>query len=222
MSMQPTYVQEALPEFLTHQDPQARLQQHGPAHLRSAELLSLLLGIQTDQAKQLLQDHSTDLLAKPLEQLEEILTPRQAARIISALELSRRALEKGLGSKPCINSPTDTLPHLGNIREQRKEFFQVLCLNARNQVIHHEIISIGSLSASIVHPREVFQLAIEHTAASVILAHNHPSGDTTPSRDDIDVTRRLQKAGDIIGIDVLDHIIISSSGFLSMKEQGFM
>jgi DNA repair protein RadC len=220
--MQPTYVQEALPAFLTHEDPHDRLHQLGPEHLRSAELLSLLLGIQADQAIKLLDTLGISLLTQTREELEQHITPRQAARIIAAVELSRRALDNDRGAKPSITSPADTLPHLSHIRDQKKEHFQVLCLNARNQVIHHETISIGSLSSSIVHPREVFQLAIEHTAASVILAHNHPSGDTTPSRDDIDVTRRLQNAGEILGIDVIDHIIISHDDFLSMKEQGLV
>ncbi|MBT4611767.1 MAG: DNA repair protein RadC [Gemmatimonadetes bacterium] len=220
--MQPTYVQEALPEFLTRENPQARLDEHGPQHLRSAELLSLLLTIPTDQAKKLLENQSVDLLFLPLQELKDHVTPRQAARIVAAIELSRRALSKHYGAKPSIASPVDTLAHLSQIRDQKKEHFQVLCLNARNQVIHHETISIGTLSASIVHPREVFQLAIEHTAASVIIAHNHPSGDTTPSREDLDVTQRLQKAGEIIGIDILDHIIISHDNYISLKEQGLM
>lgn len=97
-----------------------------------------------------------------------------------------------------------------------------LYLNARNQVIHRETVSIGSLSASIVHPREVFQAAVSHSAAGVILAHNHPSGDVSPSQEDLELTRRLVQAGQIMGIEVLDHLIIGTEEFFSLKEQGLM
>jgi DNA repair protein RadC len=89
-------------------------------------------------------------------------------------------------------------------------------------VIHREVVSIGSLSSSIVHPREVFQPAVSQAAASVILAHNHPSGDVSPSQDDIDLTRRLVQAGEIMGIDVLDHLIIGVDDFLSLRERGLI
>jgi len=108
---------------------------------------------------------------------------------------------------------------LTEIKDQRKEFFLCLYLNARNQVIHKEVVSIGSPSASIVHPREVFQVAVAKSAASIVLAHNHPSGDVSPSRDDVDLTRRLQRAGVIMGVDILDHLIIAADQFLSLKEQ---
>ena len=111
---------------------------------------------------------------------------------------------------------------MAKIRDERKEHFLRLCLNARNQVTHKEEISTGSLSASIVHPREVFQVAIAHTSASIILVHNHPFGDATPSREDIDLTRRLVEEGRVMGIDILDHIIIGDSEFLSFKEHGLM
>ena len=144
------------------------------------------------------------------------------ALLVVAFELARRGLQKGLGVQPIISRPADALPLLAEIRDERKEHFLCLCLNARNQVVHKEVISIGSLSASIVHPREVFQVAIAHTSASIILAHNHPSGDATPSREDIDLTRRLVEAGRIMGIDILDHIIICDSEFLSFKEHRLM
>ena len=89
-------------------------------------------------------------------------------------------------------------------------------------MIHKEVISIGSLSASIVHPREVFTVAVQHHAASIILAHNHPSGDVSPSKDDIDLTHRLREAGLIMGIEVLDHIIIATGDFVSLKETGIV
>jgi len=101
-----------------------------------------------------------------------------------------------------------------------REKFIVLFLDARNRVTGSEIVGVGTLNASLVHPREVFKAAILKSAAAVILAHNHPSGDVTPSRDDLDLTDRLVKAGQIIGIDVLDHLIIGGDEFLSFKERG--
>ena len=141
---------------------------------------------------------------------------------MAAFELARRGLHKGLGVQPIVSCPADTLPLLTELKGQRREHFLCLYLNARNQVVHKEVISIGSLSASIVHPREVFQVAVTRVAASIILAHNHPSGDVTPSKEDIELTRRMVEAGGIMGIDILDHIILSESDFLSLKERGLM
>jgi len=137
---------------------------------------------------------------------------------VAAFELARRGLQKGLGVQPVICSPTDVLPLLADIKDQRREHFLCLYLNASNQVIHREIVSIGSLSSAILHPREVFQPAVLQSAASVVLAHNHPSGDVSPSHDDIILTRRLVQAGKIMGIDVLDHMIIGANDFLSLQE----
>ena len=146
----------------------------------------------------------------------------KAGVLVAAFELARRGLHKGLGVQPIVSCPADTLPLLAEVKDQRREHFLCLYLNARNQVVHKEVISIGSLSASIVHPREVFQVAVTRVAASIILAHNHPSGDVTPSKEDIELTRRLVEAGGIMGIDILDHIILSESDFLSLKERGLM
>ena len=129
---------------------------------------------------------------------------------------------KGLGVPPAISNPADAIPMVSEIRNERKEHFLCLYLNARNQIIHKETVSIGSLSASIVHPREVFLVAITHSAASIILAHNHPSGDVSPSQDDIDLTHRLVRAGDIMGIEILDHIIVASTDFVSLKNRGLI
>ena len=118
---------------------------------------------------------------------------------MAAGELARRGLGKGLGVRPVITSPLDVLPLLAEIKDQQREHFLCFYLNARNQVIHKEVVSIGSLSSSIVHPRELFQAAVSQAAASVIMAHNHPSGEVSPSQDDIDLTRRLVRAGEING-----------------------
>jgi len=109
-----------------------------------------------------------------------------------------------------------------NVREASKEHFLILCLNARRQLVHLETVSIGTLSASLVHPREVYSPAITHSAASVVAVHNHPSGDPTPSAEDREATRRLQRAGGLLGIPLADHVIVSASGFFSFREHGLL
>jgi DNA repair protein RadC len=106
------------------------------------------------------------------------------------------------------------------MRESKKETFVELCLDTKNQVIRESTVSIGSLNANIVHPREVFRFALIESAAHIIVAHNHPSGDPTPSREDIEITKKLTETGKIMGIDVLDHVIIGDGRHFSMKEAG--
>ena len=117
-----------------------------------------------------------------------------------------------------ISRPSDVLGWLSEVRVSDREQFVCLHLDARNQVNALEVVSTGSLNASLVHPREIFKAAILNNAASVILAHNHPSDDSTPSREDIELTRRMVSAGEIMGIEILDHIIAGPTQFLSMKE----
>ena len=142
----------------------------------------------------------------------------EAAKIDALMELGRRAHQQGMGYEPHITSPTDTLTHLSDIKDEKREHFVVIFLNARNQVIKKHVVSIGTINASLVHPREVFEPAVGSSACSVILAHNHPSDDVTPSREDIELTRRMVQAGEIMGIEVLDHLIVGSTRFCSMKE----
>ena len=125
--------------------------------------------------------------------------------------------------KPIVNpaAAAEIINQVFDMENQPNEVFAILCLNTKNKVAGAHIISQGSLSASIVHPREVFKAAILNNAASIILAHNHPSGDPEPSRDDIETTRRLVEAGEILGIKVLDHVIIGEQ-YLSMREEGLM
>lgn len=125
--------------------------------------------------------------------------------------------------KPIVNPATaaEIINQIFDLQNQPNEVFAILCLNTKNKVAGAHIISQGSLSASIVHPREVFKAALLNNSASIILAHNHPSGDPEPSREDIETTKRLVAAGEILGIQVLDHLIIGDK-YLSMKEMGFM
>jgi DNA repair protein RadC len=146
----------------------------------------------------------------------------KAAQIKAAFELSNRlGGYPEAGEKPIVKTPEDIANLVsGRLRDKKKEHFLELLLDTRNQVIKVAEISIGSLDASIVHPREVFKEAISASASAVIFVHNHPSGDPTASEDDIRLTKRLVEAGEIVGIDVLDHIIIGDKKFLSLKREG--
>jgi len=146
-----------------------------------------------------------------------------AAQVKAAVELGRRMqsgrLRRGRGFSSSNEVAEHFLPYL---RGLRKEVFKILLLDARNRMIREETVSEGSLTASIVHPREVFKAAVEESAASVILVHNHPTGDPTPSKEDRAITRQLVKAGEIMNIKVLDHIIVGDGVYLSFADQGLL
>jgi DNA repair protein RadC len=149
------------------------------------------------------------------------LPEKGARQLAAAIELARRLLWPEEGSGP-IRSPRDACRAAGHIRGEDKEHFIALYLNARNCVIGKETISIGSLNANIVHPREVFRPAISLAAAAVVVAHNHPSGDVTPSQEDLNLTARLVEAGRVLGIEILDHLIVTESRFLSLRSESYM
>ena len=197
----------------------------GVEALRDDELLAIVLrngyGNGLEIAERILRKHTTsDLIGLSHDDLCKIKgMTRAKADVLSALfEFAKRGLKQGLGIAPSITRPADAVALLTDIKEAKKEHFIAMFLNARAQLICRETVSVGSLNASLVHPREVFAPAIGSSAASVILAHNHPSSDVTPSREDIDLTRRMVQAGEIMGIEVLDHLIIGADRFLSMKE----
>ena len=122
--------------------------------------------------------------------------------------------------KSClILSPKEVWEELKDIRDNKKEHFVIFFLDSRNQEIKREIISVGSLNANLVHPREVFEPAIRYLASHIIIAHNHPSGDTEPSQEDLEITKRLSEVGKILGIEIIDHVIVAKDKFLSFKEQ---
>ena len=207
--------------------PREKLERLGPEALRDDELLAILLrtGYEgrnvLEVSREIFRRFSVDeLVDMDLKKLTTIkgIGRAKAAGLVAGFELAKRGLNQGMGIEPSITSPADVLGLLTDIKDRRKEYFVALFLNARNQVICRENVSVGSLNASLVHPREVFVPAVGSSAASVILAHNHPSGDVTPSREDIELTRRMVQAGEIMGIEVLDHLIVGSERFLSMKE----
>lgn len=156
-----------------------------------------------------------------VEELTEIkgIGSAKAGQIKAAFELSKR-LESPTdeSGRPVIKSPEDVASIVkAKLKGKKKEHFLVLCLDTRNRLINYKPVSVGSLDTSVVHPREVFREAISSSAASVIFVHNHPSGDPEPSKEDIELTKRLAKAGEIVGIDVLDHIIVCDRSHLSLK-----
>ena len=134
-------------------------------------------------------------------------------------ELSKRALEVNDTNLPMITTAKDAVAQLTEMRDLKKEHFVVLYLNAKNQLVHKETISMGTLNANLVHPREVFEPALKHSAAQIVVAHNHPSGDPKPSEDDLEITKRLTEAGKMMGIEVMDHVIVSKNSHFSFKEE---
>lgn len=208
--------------------PREKLEMKGVENLKDHELLSILLrtGRKNHNVFQVAQDilkkYSLEkLLDLDIKTLKEIkgIGSSKACILIAAFELSKRALHKGLGVLQAIKSPKDILPFLVSIQNAKKEHFIAIYLNSRKQVILQETISIGSVDGSLVHPREVLQPAVECSASSIILAHNHPSGNVSPSREDYQVTKRLCQSASIIGIEILDHIIISKDNYISMREE---
>ncbi len=202
-----------------HERPREKLIERGPTGLRDKELLAILLrtgytgkNVIEVSAEILRKFPMKKLLAMDYDDLLEIkgINSGKACSLLAAFELTKRALEVEDNNLPTINSAKDAVAQLQKLRTAKKEHFVVLYLNARNQLIHKETISIGTLNANLVHPREVFKPAIEHLAASIIVAHNHPSGGTEPSEADLELTKRLKEAGKIIGVEVVDHIIITN------------
>jgi DNA repair protein RadC len=214
--------------------PRERLAKLGSEALSSQEILALILGrgmkgesvIITAQKLLSRFGNLKNLASASIEELTQIkgIGPAKAAQIKATFELSKR-LEHSLSedTKITVKSPEDVVKTARNLlKGKKKEHFLVICLDTRNHLIKTSTVSIGSLDCSIVHPREVFKDAISSSAASVIFIHNHPSGDPTPSEDDIKMTKRLIEAGEIIGIEVLDHIIICDSEHLSMKAKNLV
>ncbi len=214
--------------------PRERLLKHGIEALSAQEILALILGrgIKDESvlvtAQKLLSTFGNlkNIAAASMEELTKIkgIGPAKAAQIKAAFELSKRLEDSSdKDRETTVKSPEDAIKSVKNqLKGKKKEHFLVLSLDTRNHLINTQTISIGSLDSSIVHPREVFKEAISSTAASVIFAHNHPSGDPTPSEDDIKLTKRLVEAGEIIGIEVLDHIIICDKDYVSMKNRDLL
>ena len=209
--------------------PREKLIHYGPEKLSNSELLAIILRSGTKEenaielANKILKRFGSDELPYlKFSDLKKIsgLGPVKSCEIIACFELGKRLLKD---KKVAVYlTPKEVWEELKDIRDNKKEHFVIFYLDSRNQEIKREIISVGSLNANLVHPREVFEPAVRNLAAQIILAHNHPSGDPQPSEDDLEMTKRLVEAGKILGIEVIDHIIITKTGFVSFKEKGLI
>lgn len=197
---------------------------YGAEKVGLTDMMSLLLGVNRMKLEPLLIEESLENLFKlSLAELEKSTSRGLAAKIYALGEVIRRQRMFSGEAKPTINSPQDVYSLLSaEMRYLDREEVRVLLLNTKNHVMRIETISIGSLNASVVHPREVFKAAVKQSANSMILVHNHPSGDPTPSGEDIAITKRLYDVGEMMGIEVLDHIIIGDGRYVSLKERGVM
>jgi DNA repair protein RadC len=207
--------------------PREKLIAKGSKNLKDEELLAILLGTGIkgknviEVAKQILAKYSKRRLLKmQYNDLAKIkgIGPAKACTILAAIELTKRVLNIQEETLPIIQSAKDVLAQAVYLRDKSREHFMVIYLNARNEMVYKKPMFIGTLNANLVHPREIFSEALKQNAASVILAHNHPSGDAEPSEDDLIITKRITEAGKIMGIDVLDHIIITKNKVFSFKE----
>lgn len=225
---------EPITEIYNLEDaPRERLLRLGSHALRADELLACVM--QSGNGKQTVYEISSALLeavggvyALADVEVGELLTvpgigQAKAIQISAAVELGRRIVQKPSESKLQIRTADDAARYvMDRMRYLKKEHFVTLLLDTKHRLIAEETSSIGSLDASIVHPREIFRLAVRRSVSAILCVHNHPSGDPTPSPEDISVTRRLTEAGRVLGIDVLDHIVIGDGRFTSLRAGGYM
>lgn len=213
--------------------PRERLDALGSEALSDAELLSLLLRTGSrgadvlSLAARLLSMHGgLPGLARtsPRDLARSAgVGPAKSASLCAAVELGRRLAARRLAPGAAVGSPADVFQHFHpRLRHASQERFFVVLLDGRHRVIRHELVSQGTLTASLVHPREVFRPALRDAAAAVVLVHNHPSGDPTPSQEDREVTERLARAGEILGVPVLDHVVVAERGYSSLRESGVL
>ncbi|MBN2428495.1 MAG: DNA repair protein RadC [Deltaproteobacteria bacterium] len=215
--------------------PREKLLANGPESLSEAELLAIVLRTGDASSKQSALDHARLLLSRfgslrklasaTIAEICEIkgIGNVKAAQIKAVFEIARRFGQNAFRKGSPYTSSDIVYEHFRErLVDLAKEKFLILMLDSKNRLLREMEISVGSLTASIVHPREVFAPVLRESAASIILVHNHPSGDPKPSREDIEITGRLRKAGELLGIRVLDHIIIGTEGYTSFADQGFM
>jgi DNA repair protein RadC len=211
--------------------PRERLARQGPAALSSRELLASIIGSGSrgasalDLASALLDDGLHGLAARSLGELEQVhgLGRAKAARVLAALELGARLASEAGREPAALESPAAAARYLlPRYAARPVETFGLLALDARHRLKREAVISVGCLTASLVHPREVFQEAVVARAAALVLFHNHPSGDPEPSAEDLALTRRLAAAGSLMGIEVLDHLVLGAGRYVSLKDRGHL
>ncbi|WP_217971409.1 RadC family protein [Staphylococcus xylosus] len=219
-------------ELANNQKPRERLINNGSAHLSDVELLAILINTgrkgfsSLDIANELLKSVESlkQLKALSINDLNKVkgIGLYKALILKAAFELGERMHSGSLEEKIQITSPQDVDNFMmGKMEHLTQEKFIVLFLNSKNVIIKQKTIFIGTLNSSVIHPREIFSEAIKCASNAIVVLHNHPSGDTTPSKEDIRATNRLRECGEILGIDLLDHIIIGDHTYMSMVEDGY-
>lgn len=208
--------------------PREKIVAKGPESLSNYELLLAMIGSGNKQSdvteiarevQKVIASNGSNLAYKDLEKIKG-LGNAKIAEILAAFELSKRFFIQS--DKPIINSSEDVLEQLRYIRDKKQEYFVCLTLDGANRLIEMRTITIGTLNANLIHPREVFADAISDRAAGVIIAHNHPSGTLRPSENDIDITKKLVKIGEMLGIKILDHIIVAKNNFFSFESNDLL
>src|SRR5213080_2468121 len=211
--------------------PRERLYWNGPEALADAELLAIQLGSgmrgrsAVDVAREMLAAYGSlaEVAARDATELAKVtgVGPAKAARLVAAFELTRRLRARTPGARLVLSGPAEVYAAFGPLMEDlQREVFRVALLDAQNGLLRDRVISQGTLSASLVHPREVFKPAILESAASIILLHNHPSGDPTPSREDLRLTRQLAEAARLMDLRIHDHVVIGRERFVSLAQRG--
>ncbi len=222
-------------EWPEEDQPREKLLRNGAETLTEAELLAIILRTGNASTKETALDHARALLTRfngskgideaSLEELRAIkgIGPAKLAQLKACLEMARRLGQKKWQAGETLRSPENVFLHFQNrFRKERREIFYVVLLTNKNRKIREVKISEGSLTASLVHPREVFHPAIRESAAAVLFVHNHPSGDPAPSQADIEITRRLKDVGETMGIRVLDHVVIGQDQYFSFNDRGML
>lgn len=224
---------KTMKEFSTFDRPREKMRDYGPSSLSEQELMAILLGTGTKKLNALelaskvleeieSQNNFNDITLDELMRIDGIKLSK-GATIIAAIELVKRLnIRQSTKEHYKVDSPRSLAEiFMHKLSGELRECFYIILLNTKNTIISAEEISIGTLSSSLVHPREVFKPAVKKSAKSIILLHNHPSGDVTPSNEDIKLTLRLEQAGKLLGIEVLDHLIIGDGKYLSFKEKSY-
>jgi DNA repair protein RadC len=217
------YKIKLLPE---DQQPREKLMNSGVQALNLEELLAIILGTGykkenvLELSKRIFKDYGSKTItgySRVTDVMTDFELPKvKACQVLACFEIGRRVFADKSIDMPTIRSPQDVWDFVNDMHNLKKEYLRGLYLNIKNQIIHDEIISIGTIDQSIAHPRDIFSPAIKYHAAAMIIVHNHPSGDTTPSQADISLTKTIKEAGDLLSIAVLDHIIVTKSGYRSI------
>lgn len=213
-----------LPE---EEKPREKLRRHGPTALRNYELMAVVLGRGSrkegilELSRRIISQYGNQALFSKgdVEKIEKVLglSPVQACQLVASFELGKRLF--GKQTEVFLRSPQEVFEYAKDLIRLKKEYLRGLYVDTRNKLVRDEVIAIGTLNASLAHPREIFHPAIESHAAAIILVHNHPSGDSSPSKDDIELTKQIYKASKILDIEILDHVIIGNEKYFSLKER---